>query len=451
MMSTKIEIRLSIKLNQRKTQLLVGPLTHISTKQQEILTHLTTILQPEHTLTEGCKLLGQAIGTSTHATNCMKQQATKCRTAASRITTRLLNRQIISSIYRCCAPHRRRRTQHTQQKRQPPTPTKWTTPFLNAIKTTDSFFLRFITDTNENNLPPHASLIATIPAKDGGLLGHSRHHPQRAALDAFAVPTARTIKYAFQGPQIGSNPVMQTKLAADHRCPFETLTTHTAPNNPWKHIGSMAHTINTQITRNETDTPCADISKAQTQQRFCQTMTTAELLTQTPLIPKEMSPFPPSSPSPLTSIALHNLPRRSEPSNQLNNESFTPLMQRKLRLPILHQPGKCMCGTTFDKHGDHALGCQRTSSQNCTTRRHHKDISNHTTTIAHTACDTVVEPTGFIPGSPAKRPADIMICLSPPANQTNQPLPKLQLLDIAMPHPPSLTAPPHGLDERAPC
>jgi hypothetical protein len=92
-----------IRLNQRKTQLLVGPLTHTSAKQQEMLTHLTTIPQPENTLTEGCKLLGQAIGTSTHVTNYMKQQATKHRTAASRITTRLLDRQTISSIYRHCA------------------------------------------------------------------------------------------------------------------------------------------------------------------------------------------------------------------------------------------------------------------------------------------------------------------------------------------------------------
>jgi hypothetical protein len=142
----------------------------------------------------------------------------------------------------------------------PGDPTKWKTPFLNAIETADSFFLRFITDANENSLPLHASLIATIPAKDGGL---GYRHPQRAALGAFAVPTARTIKHTLQGLQIGFDPDMRTTLAADHRHAFETLTTHTAPNNPWKHIGSTAHTINTQITRNETDTPHADISKEQ--------------------------------------------------------------------------------------------------------------------------------------------------------------------------------------------
>jgi hypothetical protein len=211
---------------------------------------------------------------------------------------------------------------------------------------------------------------------------------------------------------------MRTTLAADHRCAFETLTTHTAPTNPY-----------TQITRNETDTPHADISKAQTQRRFYQTMTTAELLTQTPLIPKDTSSFLPSLLSPLTSIALHN-PPRSEPSNRLNNESFTLLMRRKLRLPILHQPGKCMCGTTFDKCGDHTFGCRRTSKTTlhdaitktlAITLRPLLTLTNQT----NTAHDTVMEPTGLIPDAPAKRAADIMIRLSPPAKQTNQPVTKL--------------------------
>jgi hypothetical protein len=128
-------------------------------------------------------------------------------------------------------------------------------------------------------------------------------------------------------------------------------------------------------------------------------------------------------------------------------------MQRKLQLPILHQPGKCMCGTTFDKCGDHAFGCQRT----CKTALHDAITKTLAITLrplltltnrTKTAHDTVVEPTGLIPDEPAKRPADIMIRLSPPAKQTNQPVTKLQLLDIAAPHPPSQMIPPHGLDER---
>jgi hypothetical protein len=94
---------------------------------------------------------------------------------------------------------------------------------------------------------------------------------------------------------------MSAKLAPDHRCAFETLTTRAATNNPWKRIGSTARAINAQITQNETDTPCADISKAQSQ-----TMTTAELLTRTPLILKDTSTFLPSLLRPLTSIASPN-------------------------------------------------------------------------------------------------------------------------------------------------
>jgi len=56
-----------------------------------------------------------------------------------------------------------------------------------------------------------------------------------------------------------------------------------------------------------------------------------------------------------------------------------------------------------------------------------------------------MEPTGLIPDAPTKRPADAMIRLSPPTKETNQPIPKLQLLEVAIPHPPLV---PTGLNER---
>jgi hypothetical protein len=449
---------LGIKLNQQKTQLLTGPTTYFSSEQNDILERISTILQPSNILTDGCKLLGHAIGTKTFINAYMQEQATKYRTTVSRITTRLLDRQTMSSIYRYCAQPAIAHLIGSDilntynQNGNPPIgdPTKWTTPFLDAIETTDSFFLRFITDTNTDHLPSHATLIATIPTKTGGL-GY-RHH-KRGALSSFAVPIARTINYALNGLQIGSDPDIRTHLAADHRYAFEILTASTAPNNPWQHIDTLAHTIDTCITKDATTTtPYANISKPQTQRRFYQTMTTAELTAQIPLFPKDISVFLPSLLSPLTSIALHNLPR-SEPSNRLNNESFTLLLQRKLRLAILHEPGKCICGTTFDIYGDHAFGCRRTSKTVlhdaitktlAITLRPLLTLTNRT----NTAYDTVIEPTGLIPDAPAKRPADIMIRLSPPTKQTNQPIAKLQLLDITIPHPPSLTVPQHGLNER---
>ena len=94
---------LGIKLNPKKTQPLIGPRARSSTHQKEILKHVETIPQPKNILTDGCKLLGQAIGTHTCVTNYVQQQATKCRATVSRITTRLLDRQTMSSICRRCA------------------------------------------------------------------------------------------------------------------------------------------------------------------------------------------------------------------------------------------------------------------------------------------------------------------------------------------------------------
>ena len=44
----------------------------------------------------------------------------------------------------------------------------------------------------------------------------------------------------------------RSKLAADRRHPFETLTTFTAPNkNPWKHIERITNIINNTIRKDE--------------------------------------------------------------------------------------------------------------------------------------------------------------------------------------------------------
>jgi hypothetical protein len=55
---------LGIKLNLQKTKLLIGSNTYLTPSHQTIINHLSNILQPENILYDGCKLLGQAIGTS---------------------------------------------------------------------------------------------------------------------------------------------------------------------------------------------------------------------------------------------------------------------------------------------------------------------------------------------------------------------------------------------------
>ena len=89
--------------------------------------------------------------------------------------------------------------------------------------------------------------------------------------------------------------------------------------------------------------------RPQTRGRFCQAMTAQELITQVSLIPTDVSAFPPSSLSPLTSIALRDSPR-SESSNRLNNESLTLLVQRKVQPRIINETKNRVFGATLDKH-----------------------------------------------------------------------------------------------------
>jgi hypothetical protein len=68
-----------IKLNRQETKLLIGPNTNSTPTQQIIIKHSKNILKPSNILYDGCKVLGQAIGTSEYVNNYMHEQALKYR------------------------------------------------------------------------------------------------------------------------------------------------------------------------------------------------------------------------------------------------------------------------------------------------------------------------------------------------------------------------------------
>jgi hypothetical protein len=65
-------------------------------------------------------------------------------------------------------------------------------------------------------------------------------HAQQAALGGFAIPISQTIDYALNGLKTGSTSDNHMQLAPDHSHPFKNLTATTSPNNPWKHIQTIA-------------------------------------------------------------------------------------------------------------------------------------------------------------------------------------------------------------------
>jgi hypothetical protein len=256
--------------------------------------------------------------------------------------------------------------------------TSLSTPFLKDIAKTDDFFLKYITDTNTETMPNHSALIASIPSKHGGV---GYRNPSRAALGAFTIPIARTIDYAIRGIKLRES---RATIPNDHKYLFQNLIESTS-GNPWKMISEIAPRIlatfpilpnATNNTNNHETSIYAKLSTRQAQRHLCRALTSEAMIKETPNIEPCIRKFLPSLLSPLTSLALHNLPR-SEPSNRIANAQFTLLLQPKLRLPIINSVTNCICGSRFDKYGDHAFGCKRTSK----TTMHDSITKTLTTTL----------------------------------------------------------------------
>jgi hypothetical protein len=120
----------------------------------------------------------------------MHQQALKYRNTVNRITTRLLDRQTQSSIYRYCAQSAVAYLigtdilKYVDIKNVPCTgDSNFTKPFLTEIAATDSFVLQFMTNTHADAFPSNVpAAIAAIPTKIGGFDYRKRKEPLSAPL-----------------------------------------------------------------------------------------------------------------------------------------------------------------------------------------------------------------------------------------------------------------------------
>ena len=150
--------------------------------------------------------------------------------------------------------------------------------------------------------------------------------------------------------------------------------------------------------------------------------------------------------NPITSLALHSLPR-FHPPNRISPEHYTILLCRKLRLP-LNLPSHCLCNKPLDKFGDHLFSCRRLSKKPM-----HNIIRNTLYTILQRIGPLTpfinhpssihLEPSDLIPDHTTDaHPADIGIVPAPtPAHMTPLPQPYIAL-DITTVNPVPAT-PPH--------
>jgi hypothetical protein len=128
----------------------------------------------------------------------------------------------------------------------------------------------------------------------------------------------------------------------------------------------------------------------------------------------------PSLLSPLTSIPMHSLPRYFV-DNRLENDLYSILLQRKLRLPVFPSsaPPTCRyCSRQCDLFSDHLFSCKflKTPLHNAIQNTMYTLLSTLALMVglARSKFDVLLEPTNLLPQHPLCRLADIAINLQAP-------------------------------------
>ena len=155
-------------------------------------------------------------------------------------------------------------------------------------------------------------------------------------------------------------------------------------------------------------------------------------------------------------MPLHNLSRRHR-DNQIANDLFRILLQRRLRLPVIplnmRQLPCPTCKVRPDPYGDHYFSCAQ----------YHKTFLHNSVRdalflalqklapiaeITHTHLDVQFEPPGLLPTLPSKRPADVAIHLIPNAIKRIPLNHHTVCVDVTIPPPPLPPPPSVPIPER---
>jgi hypothetical protein len=162
--------------------------------------------------------------------------------------------------------------------------------------------------------------------------------------------------------------------------------------------------------------------------------------------PSDIHPYLPSLLSPLTSIPLTSMSRRT-PSNRFTNDEFRILLQRKLRVPIFSptfHERQCTCRTRpiLDPYGDHFFSC--TAASKTPLHNQMRDTVFHILSklgpianLVRTHTDVLLESPNLLLTFPTLRPADIGIHILPKPSYTSHESPEPYLaINITFTHTP---------------
>jgi hypothetical protein len=424
---------LGIAPNCSKTQILTfttseSPVSNSNIWEQDkqfILAALTT-LGPKSKTLRGTHFLGQPAGGLEFARTCLKAKSTDYAQATTRLLNRLTHTQTQCSLFKNCTqstiPHLLASdVHHCLDLSNPPTLSKWTSPFTSSTMDANHHFLSKVLNT-PHPLPDHSLFIASCPAHNGGV---GLRDPVTNATASCVIPLSRSTHHSLHGITAGKDRTLflSTHCASSlHNWESETLRIFKILRLCLPPITQATSTGNTPLT-SSAFIACKPMQS--TLRNRCSAHKKAERETLTPSFPLHTQIMLPQLLNKTTSFPFHSLSRR-KPDHRISPATFTIAPKRKLRLPITN-PAKaslqCPCGKAPDIFGDHYFHCKSAPGHKTVLHDKMRDTllfifrspGPLTRWTAH-EYDVACEPTQLLNMHPGSMPADVGITLQPQAS-----------------------------------
>jgi hypothetical protein len=326
---------LGIALNFSKTQIITSttsesPLanSNISEQDKQFPLAALTSLGPKSRMLRGTRFLGQPAGGPEFARSCLEEKSTDCIHATTRLLNRLTDTQTQCSLFKNCTqstiPHLLASDVcHNLDLSNPPTLSKWTSPFTSSTTKANHHFISKALNT-PHPLPDHSLFIASHHTRDGGV---GLRNPVTNATASCIIPLSRSMHCSSHG--IATRKDRTLFLSAHcasslHNWKSETLRIfkflrlHLPPITQATSTGSTPLTASAFIACK----PMRSILR-----NLCSAHKKAERDTLTPTFPPHAQVMLPQLLNKTTSFPFHSLSRR-QPDHRISPATFTVAPKR---------------------------------------------------------------------------------------------------------------------------
>ena len=325
-------------------------------------------------LTDGFRLLGTPVGSSTFAQQFFTDQLHTTREEAIKLTSRITDHQTRLKLFSQCTinklPHllgadvMHNHTAEFDNEQW----YNWNGHLTEGIDSiTNEFMTELVGLPPTYELPTYSTLISHLNINRGGL--GLLNASTRAAPD-FVINMMTCRKRISQGFQLNKDITpIKPHISIMHL--FDTATNEQSPcleryNQLLPHISSICSgpKCPTNIHISHFESSISQHSARGRIKSFCGNIVSNQIYATMQLEAPTHTHLLPSILSPQTSYPLIGM-NRSNISHRLSNWSFDIAIKRKLRLPIfdVNSCPRCKCSQTHDPYGDHIFDCRNISKK----------------------------------------------------------------------------------------